>query len=208
MDEKSIINLIKENLGLLKEGGQDSSMDDKISDVQEYIIDVSERKLESLAKEEEKARDNEEFAELKAVKQKQLKVTQKLVKGYERKLEYLKKIAQDLKGQTDEIGEKGNRVFLSKELKVFENESFLKGNKLQIDTISSSTTVMKIADYNSYRVLSTDMQGLKVGDLLKLSDMNSGGEGQIVVFRNTGEKVEKVGSSKLGTVVKLTKNPE
>jgi hypothetical protein len=207
MNEKSIRQLIRESLNLLSES-QASFLDNKISDVQEYIIDVSEKKLEALSKEEEKARDNEDFTELKSVKEKQLRATQKLVKGYEKKLDYLRQIMDDLEGQTEEIGEKGNRVFLSKELKTFENEKFLKGNKLKIDTISSSMTVMKIADYNSYRVLDTSMQGLKVGDLLKIADMSTGGEGKIVVFRNTGEKVEKVGATKLGTIMKLTKNPE
>jgi len=209
MNEYSIRKSIRKGLNLLSESEVFSLLSDRLNDVEEHIIDVSEKKLKSLQKQEEQARDKEEYIELKTVKNAQLKAIQRLIKGYLKKIDILKNMEAEHKSEAGDIGERGNRVFVGKEIKSFTADQLKKGNTLQIETISSIIKLQKIADYNAFKVLSTNMQGVHEGDLLKIGDMTTGSGGDIEIYRSNNQgRFEKIGNSKFGTVLKIIKNPE
>lgn len=216
MDEfkKRIRDLIrKESLRVIKESqasflSEASSLEKTMKDVND-AIGLYEKRLDKLNGEEEKAKDKEDFSDLKRIKGEQLEELSGLIRAYSKKVEMLKKQQIELKGEVDDVISKGANVFNNRELQEFENEKFKKGWGLQINTHNSFNKMVKILDdANAYKVVSTDIDGLQPGDLLKLPNMKIGGGGNVTVYRNVDGRQQEVGTFKYDNVTSIIKNPQ
>lgn len=215
--EKLIRDLSKkESLRVIKESQasflveESSPLDDTMETVND-IIDTAERKLGSLNNQEASARDKEDFSELKNIKAKQLKYLGQLVKAYTKKLELLMGQEMGLKGELDSVIKNGVNVFKNAELQEFSNDKFKKGWGLQIDTNDSSTKLVKILDdANAYKIMSTDIQGIGTGDLLKIPDMKLGDVVNVELYKQTGVggRFELVKKISMNNITKIVKNPQ
>jgi len=213
---KNIIrNLIKkESLRIIKESQASFLKEDSgdvqnvIKDVDEGIIGVNEKRLAKLEGEEKSAKDKEDFAELKRIKEEQLDSTEKLIRGYAKKVELLTKVRVELQEEMINIETNGSGVFKNQEMSEFNNESFEKDWGLRIETPNTSTGLVKVLDTNAYKVVDTNIPSLVVGDLLQLPDLKIGGAGSVKVYRKVGERHENVANFKIENITKLVKNPQ
>jgi len=214
--EKIIRKLIrKESLRMIKESQASflkevSNKTEKVIEgVDESIIDVNEKKLEKLKGEEQSAIDSEDFSELKRIKEDQIVAIGRLVKGYSKKAELLQRMELSLKDEMFNIETSGSGVFKNQELKEFSNENFQKDWGLRIETSDSSTSVVKIADHNSYKIINTNIPNLPKEALLQISDLKIGADGTVDVFlkRENGGGYEHIKKFTLDNITALIKNP-
>ena len=181
------------------------SMDDVNS-----VIDLFEKKLEKLNNEEKSAMDKEDYLELRNVKEEQLKALSKVINGYGTKLELLNSQKMDLEIEVMNVSAKGSGVFKNQELDEFSNEGFEKGWGLRIESPNTSTSVIKQADHNNYKVVSTNIDGLQPGMLLMLPDLKIGGDGDVKVFakREGGNGFDNIHNFSIENITALIKNPK
>ena len=196
----------KEGLKLLKEN-QPSNLENTIEDLDAGLIQLYEKKFDKLKSDEEKAIEKEEYPELKRIKQEQVEVIRKLIKFYEKKVEYLTRLGSTIETGANEVGTKGASVFSNKALDEFRNEEFLKGNKVKISGGGRDFVVEKVTDTNVYKVITSNIEGIQSGDMLKLSDMKIGGGGNVTVYRKIGERFEELKQMKFNNVTEIIKNP-
>ncbi len=197
----------KEGLRLMNESETLEKLESTIEDIDEGLIDLYEKKFDKLKKDEEKAVADEEFSELKKIKDEQAEVLDKLIKFYEKKVEILNKIGDEIKGDANEVGTKGRGVFDNKKLEEFKNEDFTKGTKVKIAGSAKHFKAEKVSENNTYNVLESNIAGLEPGDFLKISDMKVGGSGQVTVYRKIGERFDELKSMKFNNVTEIVKNP-
>jgi hypothetical protein len=208
------INTLKEHiknegLKLMKESQAFEHLEDVIGDIDAGLITLYNKKFEKLKAEEAKAVEKEDYVDLKRVKEEQVTVLRKLIRFYEKKVEYLNKLGQEIETGTQEIGSKGVSVFSDKALNEFKNEEFLKGNKIKIQGGGKYFTAEKLSDNNVYKVIETNIEGVQSGDALKLSDMKLGGPGTVTVYRKPegAERFEELKTFKFNNVREIVKNP-
>ena len=214
-NEHIIRNLIKkESLRIIKESQasflKEDSGDTKsvIKDVDEGIIEVNEKRLAKLENEEASAKEKEDFAELKRIKEEQVESTEKLIRGYAKKVELLTKIRSEIQEELMNSQTNGSGIFKNQEMSEFNNEGFEKDWALRIDTPNTSTSLVKVMDTNAYKVISTNIPSLETNDLLQLPDLKIGGAGNVKVYRKVGERHENVANFKMDNITKLIKNPQ
>ena len=214
-NEQIIRNLIKKEslrffyhsqASFLKEDS--GSVQNVIKDVDDGIIEVNEKRLTKLDGEEKKAREKEDLADLKRIKEEQVDSTEKLIRGYARKVELLTKVREELQEDMLNIQTSGSGVFKNQEMSEFNNESFEKDWGLRIDTPNTSTGLVKVMDTNAYKVIDTNIPSLEVNDLLQLPDLKIGGSGNVKVYRKVGERHENVANFKIDNITKMIKNPQ
>jgi hypothetical protein len=206
------INILKEyiqteGLKLIKESETLEKLESTISDIDEGLIDLYEKKFDKLKKDEEKAVNDEEFSEFKKIKDEQAEVLDKLIKFYEKKVEILNKIGDEIKDDANEVGTKGRGVFNNKNLDEFKNEDFTKGTKVKIAGSSKYFKAEKVSDVNTYNVLESNITGIEPGYFLKISDMKVGGTGNVTIYRKVGDKFEELKTMKFNNVTEIVKNP-
>lgn len=197
----------KEGLRLISESETLEKLESTIEDIDEGLIDLYEKKFDKLKKDEEKAVNDEEFSELKKIKDAQAEVLDKLIKFYEKKVEILNKIGNEIKGDANEVGTKGRGVFDNKNLDDFKNEEFTKGTKIKIAGSSKYFKAEKVSENNTYNVLESNISGIEPGDFLKISDMKVGGSGQVTIYRKIGERFDELKTMKFNNVTEIVKNP-
>lgn len=199
--------MLKESqASFLKEGSGD--VKNVIEDVDDGIIEVNEKRLAKLENEEKSAREKEDFAELKRIKEEQVSYTEKLIRGYARKVELLTKVREELQQEVVEIQTNGAGVFKNQEMSEFSNERFEKDWGLRIETPNTSTGLVKIMDANAYKVIDTNIPNLETNDLLQLPDLKIGGSGNVKVFRKVGDRHENVANFRIDNITKIIKNPQ
>jgi hypothetical protein len=206
------INILKEyiqteGLKLMKESETLEKLESTISDIDEGLIDLYEKKFDKLKKDEEKAVNDENFSELKKIKDEQAEVLDKLIKFYEKKVEILNKIGDEIKGNASEVGTKGRDVFNDKNLEEFKNEDIAKNTKIKIVGSSKFFIVEKVSDANTYNVLESNIAGIEPGDFLKISDMKVGGSGNVTVYRKVGDRFDELKTMKFNNITEIIKNP-
>ena len=206
------INILKEyiqteGLKLMKESETLEKLESTISDIDEGLIDLYEKKFDKLKKDEEKAVNDENFSELKKIKDEQAEVLDKLIKFYEKKVEILNKIGDEIKGNASEVGTKGRDVFNDKNLEEFKNEDIAKNTKIKIAGSSKFFIVEKVSDANTYNVLESNIAGIEPGDFLKISDMKVGGSGNVTVYRKVGDRFDELKTMKFNNITEIIKNP-
>lgn len=179
-----------------------------IQDIDDSIINVYEKKLEKLKNEEKSAKDKEDFAEFKRIKEEQSAAIDKLVKGYTRKAELLVKVKNELQEEILNIQNNGSGIFKNQEINEFTNDSFQKDWALKIQTPSYYMNLVKVLDNNAYKVVDTNITNLKKDDLLMLPDLKIGGGGKIQVYREIGGRHENVTSFTIQNIIKMIKNPQ
>ena len=206
------INILKEyiqseGLKLIKESETLEKLETAIEDIDEGLIDLYEKKFDKLKKEEEKAIEEEEVSELKNIKDQQVEVLEKLIKFYEKKVEILNRVGNEIKNSASEVGSKGRDVFSNKDLTEFKNEEITKNTKIKIAGSSKYFIAEKVGDNNTYNVSESNIMGIEPGDFLKISDMKVGGTGQVTVYRKIGERFDELKTMKLNNVTEIVKNP-
>ena len=214
-NENRIRNLIKkESLRIIKESQASFLKEDSgdvqnvIKDVDDGIIEVNEKRLDKLENEEKTAREKEDFADLKRIKEEQVDSTEKLIRGYARKVELLTKVREELHSELLNIQTSGSGIFKNQEITEFSNERFEKDMALRIETPNTSTGLVKIMDSNAYKVVDTNIPNLESNDLLQLPDLKIGGGGSVKVFRKIGNRHEEVANFKIDNITKMIKNPQ
>jgi hypothetical protein len=214
-NERIIRNLIKkESLRILKEsqasflsGDPSAKVKHSMEDVND-VIGVFEKRLEKLNNEEKSATNNEDYLELRNIKEQQLEALSKMINSYKSKIKLLEVQKQELEVEFEGLKSKGGNVFKNQSIDEFSNENFQKDWGLRIKTQNSVIDVVKITENsNAYKVISTDVVGLNEGDLLQLPNLKIGGSGKVAVYRKIEEKFENVKNFTLENVVSLTKNP-
>lgn len=206
------INILKEyiqneGLKLMKESETLDKLETAIEDIDEGLIDLYEKKFDSLKKEEEKAIEEENFSDLKRIKDAQVEALDKLIKFYEKKVEILNKVGDEIRSSSSEIGSKGVGVFNDKNLNEFKNEEIAQNTKIKIAGSSKYFKAQKVSENNTYNVLDSNITGIEPGDFLKISDMKVGGSGQVTVYRKIGDRFDELKTMKLNNVTEIVKNP-
>ena len=182
-------------------------LESTIEDIDEGLIDLYEKKFDKLKKDEEKAVADEEFSQLKRIKDEQAEVLDKLIKFYEKKVEVLNKIGDEIKNSASEVGTKGRDVFSNKAMEEFKNEDIAQNTKIKIAGSSKFFIVEKVSENNTYNVLESNITGIEPGDFLKISDMKVGGSGNVTVYRKVGDRFDELKTMKFKNVTEIVKNP-
>lgn len=198
----------KEGLRLMKEEAENlKKLESTIEDIDQGLIDLYEKKFDKLKKDEEKAVADEEFSELKRIKDEQVQVLDKLIMFYEKKVEVLNKIGEEIKGGANEVGTKGRGVFSNKSIEEFKNEEITKGTKIKIVGSSKFFVAEKASENNTYNVLESNITGIEPGDFLKISDMKVGGSGNVTIYRKIGDRYDELKTMRFNNVTEIVKNP-
>ncbi|GIV44025.1 MAG: hypothetical protein KatS3mg035_1148 [Bacteroidia bacterium] len=197
----------REGLRLLKESQASSNLEDTIEDLDAGLIQLYHKKFDKLKSEEKKAIEKEDFSSLKSIKEQQADALRKLIKLYEKKVEYLNKLGEEIEASSQEVGSKGVGIFSNKSLNEFKNESFLKGNKVKMVGGDKYFVAEKASDNNVYKVLETNIDGIESGDVLKISDAKIGGHATVTVYRKMGDRFEELKTMKFNNVSEIIKNP-
>ena len=182
-------------------------LESTIEDIDEGLIDLYEKKFDKLRNDEEKAVADEEFSQLKRIKDEQAEVLDKLIKFYEKKVEVLNKIGNEIKNSASEVGTKGRDVFSNKSMEEFKNEDIAQNTKIKIAGSSKFFIVEKVSENNTYNVLKSNITGIEPGDFLKISDMKIGGSGSVTVYRKVGDRFDELKTMKFNNVTEIIKNP-
>lgn len=182
-------------------------LESTIEDIDEGLIDLYEKKFEKLKKDEEKAVADEEFSQLKRIKDEQVEVLDKLITFYEKKVEVLNKIGDEIKNSASEVGTKGRDVFSNKSMEEFKNEDIVQNTKIKIAGSSKFFIAEKVSENNTYNVLESNITGIEPGDFLKISDMKVGGSGSVTVYRKVGDRFDELKTMKFNNVTEIIKNP-
>jgi hypothetical protein len=196
-----------EGMKLMKESETLEKLETAIEDIDEGLIGLYEKKFDKLKKDEEKAIEEEEISELKRIKDEQAEVLDKLIKFYEKKVEILNKVGNEIRNSASEVGSKGQGVFGNKSLNEFKNEETTKNTTIKIAGSSKYFIAKKVSDNNTYNVSESNITGIEPGDFLKISDMKIGGPGQVTVYRKIGERFDELKTMKLNNVTEIVKNP-
>jgi len=196
-----------EGMKLMKESETLEKLETAIEDIDEGLIGLYEKKFDKLKKDEEKAIEEEEISELKRIKDEQAEVLDKLIKFYEKKVEILNKVGNEIRNSASEVGSKGQGVFGNKSLNEFKNEETTKNTTIKIAGSSKYFIAKKVSDNNTFNVSESNITGIEPGDFLKISDMKIGGPGQVTVYRKIGERFDELKTMKLNNVTEIVKNP-
>lgn len=198
----------KEGLRLMNEEAENlKKLESTIEDIDEGLIDLYEKKFDKLKKDEEKAVAEEEFSQLKRIKDEQSEVLDKLIRFYEKKVEVLNKIGNEIKSSASEVGTKGRDVFSNKPMEEFKNEDITQNTKIKIAGSSKFFIVEKVSENNTYNVLESNIAGIEPGDFLKISDMKIGGSGNVTIYRKVGDRFDELKTMKFNNVTEIVKNP-
>jgi molybdenum cofactor biosynthesis enzyme len=199
--------IIEESLKLINEGQALTHLHKLLAQVDE-VINVYQKEFDGTLKKEEKALETENFVELKEAKTVQIDAVNNLIKVYRKKLEYLEKIHSESTSELGEIKTKGIAYFSNKSINEIENTNLKKGDKLKISSVSSEMTVEKYGDINSYKILSTNINGLEKDFFVKLPEVvKIGHPAKITAYKSIGGKFEEIGSFSIQTVMDIVKNP-
>lgn len=207
------INILKEyiqteGLKLMKESDDNlKKLESVVEDIEEGFLVRYENKLEALKKDEEAAIKDQDFSRLKEIKDEQIKVIDQLIKFYNKKVEILNKIGEEIKGDANEVITKGVGVFNNKNLEEFKNEDIAQNTKIKIAGSSKFFIAEKVSDANTYNVLESNIAGIEPGYFLKISDIKIGGSGNVTVYRKVGDKFEELKTMKFNNVTEIVKNP-
>lgn len=207
------INILKEyiqteGLKLMKESDDNlKKLESVVEDIEEGFLVRYENKLEALKKDEEAAIKDQDFSRLKEIKDEQIKVIDQLIKFYNKKVEILNKIGEEIKGDANEVITKGVGVFNNKNLEEFKNEDITQNTKIKIAGSSKFFIAEKVSDANTYNVLESNIAGIEPGYFLKISDIKIGGSGNVTVYRKVGDKFEELKTMKFNNVTEIVKNP-
>lgn len=203
--EKIIRDIIRrESLRMLKESqasflkeASTGNIDTKQSmkRVNDYI-GLLEKNLEKLNNEENSAMDKEDFLSLKDIKESQLSELKAMIKSYEKKLELLNIQKSELEEEVSKVNDKGAGVFKNQEISEFSAEAFKKGWGLRIETSNYFIDLVKqMEETNNFKVVNTNISGLKPGYVMAVPMLKIGGEGIINIYRDAGgnryEELEK-----------------
>lgn len=203
----------KESLKLLKQEAfspleNTDTLEDRLSDVDAGFIDVNEKRLEKLNREEEAAIEKEEYVDLQRIKKDKFTVLGKLIAAHNKKVEYLNKIKEALGGELEQLGVQGSDVFRNKSINELNNEELVKGSKIKIQTISSELNLEKISEGNQYNVLNSNATGILPGDIISLPvNLKIGSPAEITVYRKMGDRFQEIGKPTLKNITQILKNP-
>lgn len=197
----------REGLKLMRESQASSHLEDVIGDIDAGLIQLYQKKFDKLKSDEEKAIEKEDYADLKRIKQDQVEALRKLIKFYEKKVEYLSKLGVEIETSAQEVGSKGISVFSNKSLNEFKNEELIKGSKVKISGGQKFFVIEKASENNAYKVLDTNIEGIESGDILALSDMKIGAPGNVRVYRKVNDRFEELKTMKFNNVTEIIKNP-
>lgn len=202
-----------ESLKLIKEQEALSSLsqeklDDRISDIEEGFIEVNEKRLEGLSKEEDKAVSEENYVELQKIKQEKLTCLTKLIAAYNKKQEYLTQLKNLLSSELNHLDVSGSGIFRDKSLTELNSLEVQKGTKIKISSVSAEIILEKITENNNYNVISTNIPGVQSGDLVSISPLiKIGHQAKINVYRNIQNRWAPIGPVGINNVTKIIKNP-
>ena len=197
-----------ESLRLLSESQAFKHLDNVIKDIDEGFIQVNEKRLEKLKKDEQTATEKEDYVQLKQIKEEQLSSITKLVEAYKKKAEYLEQMKNGIQKELQDLGSKGNSVFKDKEVLEFKNEEFPKNQSLKLKTPKTETVLLKISDGNQFQVQKTSINEIKPGDILALpTEIKIGGDAIVTVYRKIGDKFQELNKMKMKNIQGIIKNP-
>ena len=199
----------KYSLQFLKENEAFASLEDKVDVIDESWIEIYEKKLEKLKSAEEKAMAEENYVELQKIKEDKLTAFNRLIDAYKLKTKTLEELRDGLSQDIGQLGSQGSGVFKNKQLNEFTNEEIPKETVIQLSTNSAQIKLKKVSENNQYAILDTTAPTLQVGDILSLSPVvKIGHPVKITIYRSiNGGKYQEIGSSELGTIRGIIKNP-
>jgi prefoldin subunit 5 len=220
-NEKIIRDIIKrESLRIIKESqasfliesstGVDAETKMSMKRLNDYI-GLLDKNLEKLNNEESSAMDAEDFLSLKDIKKSQLSELTALIKTYEKKVELLNVQKQELEEAFSDVDTKGAGIFKNQEINEFSAEEFQKGWGLRIETDNYFVDLVKqMEDTNNFKVVNSNITGLKPGFVIAVPVLKIGGEGSLKIYRNSGgnrfEELEK--PLVMRNIRRMFKNPQ
>jgi len=219
--EKIIRDIIKkESLRMIKESQAsflvesstelESNTKIRMKKINEYI-NLLEKNLEKLNNEEKSAMDKEDYLTLKDIKKNQLSELTSMIKSYEQKMELLNLQKSELETEFADVDTKGAGIFKNQEISEFNAENFQKGWGLRIETQNYYVDLVKqMEDTNNFKVVNSNINGLKPGFVTRVPMLSIGGEGTLSVYRHAGgnkyEELEK--PLVIRNIKKMYKNPQ
>lgn len=209
---KESLKLLEQEAFSTLERPQVSSVEDieeKLKNIDKHFVEVSQKELEKLQRDEKAAIDKEEYVDLQKIKQDKVAVLNKLIAAYDKKSEYLSELKSVIVSEIEGMGAKGSSVFKNKPINEFTNEDLAKGSTVKIKTLSSEITLKKISDNNQYQVLNTNAKGIQPGDIITIPlNVKIGSPAKVTVYRTTtGERPTEIGSPTLNNITQILKNP-
>jgi len=218
--EKIIRDIIRrESLRMLKESqasflkessAVDADTKQSMKRVNDYI-GLLEKNLEKLNNEEKSAMDKEDFLSLKDIKTSQLNELSAMIKSYEKKLELLNVQKSELEEEVSNVNNQGAGIFKNQEISEFSADEFQKGWGLRIETSNYFMDLIKqMEDTNNFKVVNTNIPGLKSGYVMAIPMLKIGGEGTISVYRDSGGgRYEELGKPlTIRNIKGMYKNPQ
>ena len=151
----------------------------------------------------------ENYVELQKIKEDKLTAFNRLIDAYKLKTKTLEELRDGLSQEIGQLGSQGSGVFKNKQLNEFTNEEIPKETVIQLTTNSAQLKLKKVSENNQYAILDTNTPTLQVGDILSLGPVvKIGHPVKINIYRRlNGGKYQDIGSSELGTIRGIIKNP-
>lgn len=211
--KRESLRIIKESqASFLKESSTELESNTKIrmKKINEYI-NLLEKNLEKLNNEEKSAMDKEDYLALKDIKKNQLSELSSMIKSYEQKMELLNLQKSELETEFSDVDTKGAGIFKNQEINEFNAENFKKGWGLRIETQNYYLDLVKqMEDTNNFKIVDSNIIGLKPGFITRVPMLSIGGDGSLSVYRHAGgnkyEEFEK--PLIIRNIKKMYKNPQ
>ena len=210
---KESLRMIKESQASFLRESSPTNMNNTVQSMRKVndYIGLLEKNLEKLNNEESSAMEKEDFLSLKDIKTSQLSELSSLIKSYEKKLELLNVQKIELTNNLSDVHNKGAGIFKNQEINEFSADEFQKGWGLRIETDNYFLDLVKqMEETNNFKVVNTNITGLKPGFVLAVPMLKIGGEGILQVYRHIGgnkyEELEK--PLIMRNIKKMFKNPQ
>jgi hypothetical protein len=134
-----------------------------------------------------------------------------MIKSYEQKMQLLNMQKSELEEEFNNVDTQGAGIFKNQEISEFNAENFKKGWGLRIETQNYFLDLVKqMDDTNNFKVIDTDIPGMKAGFVTRVPMLSIGGEGTLSIYRSTGggryEELEK--PLIMRNIKKMYKNPQ
>lgn len=193
---------------LINESQAFKALEQQMSKVDETFIKYAQDRITELDKEMEAARKEKDFPRYKNALEEKVKAMDDLISAHNKRMEILEKMKESLATDKQAADNQGDRVFMEEKLESFASDDFRKGERVRIESQSAFFEMEKGSDdQNQFVVQDTNVDGIKLGDVLVIQDFAIGGSARMRVYRKIGERYEDLGETEAHNVNSIVKDP-
>ena len=193
---------------LIKESQAFKALEQQMSKVDETFIKYAQDRITELDKEMEDARKKRDFPRYKNALEEKVRAMDDLISAHKKRMEILEKMKKSISLDQQAADNQGERVFMEEKLESFANDEFQKGDRVRFESQSAFFEIEKGSEeQNQFVVQDTNVDGIKLGDVLVIQDFAIGGTARMRIYRKIGQRFEDLGETEVHNINSIVKDP-